>query len=51
MANKPLGIPTGDDKLVQEVVRMLLEKIYEPIFSENSWIPTRSILPHCLERD
>lgn len=32
---RPLGIPTGDDKLVQEVVRILLEQIYEPIFSEN----------------
>lgn len=33
---RPLGIPSGDDKLVQEVVRMLLEKIYEPIFSKDS---------------
>lgn len=33
---RPLGIPTGDDKLVQEVVRILLEQIYDPIFSENS---------------
>lgn len=33
---RPLGIPTGDDKLVQEVVRILLEKIYEPIFSQDS---------------
>ena len=33
---RPLGIPTGDDKLVQEVVRILLEQVYEPIFSENS---------------
>jgi RNA-directed DNA polymerase len=33
---RPLGIPTGDDKLVQEVVRMLLVKIYEPIFSDDS---------------
>jgi len=33
---RPLGIPTGDDKLVQEVVRILLEQIYEPVFSENS---------------
>ena len=33
---RPLGIPTGDDKLVQEVVRMILGQIYEPIFSENS---------------
>ena len=33
---RPLGIPTGDDKLVQEVVRMLLVKIYEPVFSDDS---------------
>lgn len=33
---RPLGIPTGDDKLVQEVVRLLLEQVYEPVFSENS---------------
>jgi RNA-directed DNA polymerase len=33
---RPLGIPTGDDKLVQEVVRILLERIYEPIFSDSS---------------
>jgi RNA-directed DNA polymerase len=33
---RPLGIPIGDDKLVQEVIRILLERIYEPIFSENS---------------
>ena len=33
---RPLGIPTGDDKLVQEVSRIMLERIYEPVFSENS---------------
>lgn len=33
---RPLGIPTGDDKLVQEVVRIILEQIYEPIFSDCS---------------
>lgn len=33
---RPLSIPSGDDKLVQEVVRMILEAIYEPIFSDNS---------------
>lgn len=33
---RPLGIPTGDDKLVQEVVRILLEQIYEPVFSNSS---------------
>ena len=33
---RPLGIPTGDDKLVQEAVRIILERIYEPVFSSNS---------------
>lgn len=33
---RPLGIPSGDDKLVQEVVRMILESIYEPTFSDQS---------------
>lgn len=33
---RPLGIPTTEDKLVQEVVRSLLEQIYEPVFSEHS---------------
>ncbi|HEY5869218.1 MAG TPA: hypothetical protein VI542_27250, partial [Candidatus Tectomicrobia bacterium] len=31
---RPLGLPEGDDKLVQEVVRTILERIYEPVFSE-----------------
>jgi retron-type reverse transcriptase len=33
---RPLGIPSGDDKLVQEVVRMILESIYEPNFTDTS---------------
>jgi len=33
---RPLGIPSADDKLVQEVVRMILEAIYEPTFSKYS---------------
>jgi RNA-directed DNA polymerase len=33
---RPLGIPTGNDKLVQEVVRILLERVYEPVFSKHS---------------
>jgi len=33
---RPLGILSANDKLVQEVIRMLLEAIYEPAFSENS---------------
>ena len=33
---RPLGIPSFDDKLVQEVTRMILESIYEPNFSNLS---------------
>jgi len=33
---RPLGIQSSDDKLVQEVVRMILEAIYEPTFSKHS---------------
>lgn len=29
---RPLGIPTFTDKLIQEALRMLLDAIYEPIF-------------------
>lgn len=41
---RPLGIPTFTDKLVQEVLRMVLESIYEPIFSKHShgFRPNRS---------
>ena len=43
---RPLGISSGDDKLVQEVVRIILERIYEPIFEDTShgFRPGRS--PH-----
>ena len=33
---RPLGIQSAEDKLVQEVIRMILESIYEPTFSPNS---------------
>ena len=33
---RPLGIPSFDDKLIQEVVRLILESIYEPTFSNQS---------------
>lgn len=33
---RPLGIPTVQDKMVQEVVRMLLESIYESGFADTS---------------
>ncbi len=33
---RPLGLPSWSDKLVGEVVRLLLEAYYEPTFSDNS---------------
>ena len=41
---RPLGIQSGNDKLVQEVVKMILESIYEPVFSTKShgFRPNRS---------
>lgn len=41
---RPLGIPSIDDKLVQEVVQMLLESIYEGSFESTShgFRPNRS---------
>jgi group II intron reverse transcriptase/maturase len=33
---RPLGIPSFRDKLLQEVIRQILEAIYEPVFSDNS---------------
>lgn len=33
---RPLGIQSGNDKLVQEVVKMILESIYEPVFKKTS---------------
>ena len=41
---RPLGIQSGNDKLVQEVVKMILESIYEPVFRKTShgFRPNRS---------
>lgn len=41
---RPLGIPSADDKLVQEIIRMILEAIYESMFSKFShgFRPNRS---------
>ncbi len=33
---RPLGLPSWSDKLVGEVIRLLLEAYYEPRFSDNS---------------
>jgi group II intron reverse transcriptase/maturase len=29
---RPLGLPTFTDKLIQEIIRMILEAVYEPVF-------------------
>ena len=34
---RPLGIPRANDKIVQEVLRIILDNIYEPVFSELSF--------------
>lgn len=41
---RPLGLPTFTDKLVQDVIRMVLQAIYEPVFSDYShgFRPNRS---------
>ncbi|MGL6201543.1 MAG: reverse transcriptase domain-containing protein [Lachnospiraceae bacterium] len=41
---RPLGIPSTNDKLVQEIIRMILEAIYEQRFSDSShgFRPNRS---------
>lgn len=33
---RPLGIPSFKDKLIQEIIRSILEAIYEPLFSSHS---------------
>ena len=44
---RPLGLPTWSDKLVAEVVRLLLEAYYEPQFSDRShgFRPRRAATP------
>jgi group II intron reverse transcriptase/maturase len=41
---RPLGIPCFEDKLIQEILREILEAIYEPLFCETShgFRPNRS---------
>ena len=34
---RPLGLPTANDKIVQEVIRLILEAIYEPVFVDESF--------------
>jgi len=46
LRTRPLGIPPFNDRLIQEVIRTILEVIYEPIFSNHShgFRPGRSCL-------
>ena len=34
---RPLGLPTANDKIVQEVMRIILDAIYEPVFADESF--------------
>jgi len=34
---RPLGLPTANDKIVQEVLRIILDAIYHPVFSKLSF--------------
>ena len=44
---RPLGIPTWSDKLLQEVIRFILEAYYEPQFSPPlPRLPPRTRVPH-----
>ena len=44
---RPLGMPGFNDKLLEEVLRMVLEAYYEPQFREQfTWISSPSWLPH-----
>ena len=44
---RPLGLPSWPDKLVGEVVRLLLEAIYEPCFSGMvARVPERTRMPY-----
>ena len=40
---RPLGMPVWSDKLVQEVIRMLLSAyLRTPVFRPLAWVPTRT---------
>ena len=44
---RPLGIPTVEDRLVQEAVRIILEAIYEPVFlNKVTWVPPEAVLSY-----
>ena len=41
---RPLGIPTPKDKIIQQSIRMIFESVYEPLFLDTShgFRPNRS---------
>ena len=45
---RPLGIPVWGDKVLQEVMRQILEAYYEPQFSEHShgFVQTEDVIQH-----
>lgn len=43
---RPLGLPTANDKIVQEIMRMILEAVYEPCFSPQSFGFRRGLGTH-----
>ena len=46
---RPLGIPVWGDKVLQEVMRQILEAYYEPQFSEHShgfYVQTEGVIQH-----
>ena len=43
---RPIGLVTANDKIVQEVLRMILEAVYEPCFSEQSFGFRRGLGAH-----
>jgi hypothetical protein len=47
---RPLGLPTWSDKLVGEVIRLILEAYYEPRFSDRStgFVLVEAATPHCV---
>jgi len=47
---RPLGLPTWSDKLVGEVVRLLLEAYYDVQFSDRSTGSVPAGMPHRLAR-
>ena len=48
---RPLGIASFEDKLVQEVVRKMLEAIYEPIFLETCLSGSEGAVPETYYRN